>query len=137
MQKIIIVGNLGADPTVKTFEDGGKIANFNVGVTERGFKTQSGVEVPEHTEWFRCVAKQNGTCKLLEQYIKKGNKVCVVGKLKTRKYDKEGQEVSITELIVDELEPLTAKGQSDGSAPTNPAPSNQQPIKEDDSTLPF
>lgn len=138
MQKTIITGNLGADPVVKTFDDGGKVANFNVGVTERGYKTQSGVEVPEHTEWFRCVAKQKGTCTLLEQYIKKGNNVCVVGKFKTRKYEKDGQENSVTELIVDELEPLTPKGQTEGTTQTQSTISAPEKTKEEEqSDLPF
>ena len=140
MQKTIITGNLGADPVVKSFENGGKVANFNVGVTERGYKTQSGVEVPEHTEWFRCVVKSNGLCGVVEQYLKKGNKVMIVGKHKTREYEKDGQKSTITELIVEELELLTPKGQTDGSAPTSSTPLNQQvkqEPKDEQIDLPF
>lgn len=134
MQKIFLTGNLGADPIVKTFDNGGKVANFSVGVTERGFKTKEGKEIPDHTEWFRCVCGKTGTCNLLEQYIKKGHKVAIVGKFKTRKYDKDGQELSITELIVEELEPLTAKSQLDNSSQTQEA-QVQQESKDDG--LPF
>lgn len=136
MQKTIITGNLGADPVVKAFENGGKVANFNVGVTERGYTTQNGVVVPEHTEWFRCVVKSNGLCGVVEQYVKKGNKVMIVGKHKTREYEKDGQKSTITELIVEELELLTPKGQSDGGSSTQNVVQPQQP-KEDDSQLPF
>lgn len=136
MQKTIITGNLGADPIVKAFENGGKVANFNVGVTERGYKTQNGVVVPEHTEWFRCVVKSNGLCGVVEQYVKKGNKVMIVGKHKTREYEKDGQKSTITELIVEELELLTPKGQTDGGTPAQSEAPSQQP-KEDDSQLPF
>lgn len=136
MQKTIITGNLGADPIVKAFENGGKVANFNVGVTERGYKTQNGVVVPEHTEWFRCVVKSNGLSGVVEQYVKKGNKVMIAGKHKTREYEKDGQKSTITELIVEELELLTPKGQSDGGEPTQNVAPSQQP-KEDDSQLPF
>lgn len=136
MQKTIITGNLGADPIVKAFENGGKVANFNVGVTERGYKTQNGVVVPEHTEWFRCVVKSNGLSGVVEQYVKKGNKVMIVGKHKTREYEKDGQKSTITELIVEELELLTPKGQADGGDTTQNVAPSQQP-KEDDSQLPF
>lgn len=134
MQKTIITGNLGADPVVKAFENGGKVANFNVGVTERGYKTQNGVVVPEHTEWFRCVVKSNGLCGVVEQYVKKGNKVMIVGKHRTREYEKDGQKSTITELIVEELELLTPKGQSDGNPSTQSVATPQAEPKED---LPF
>lgn len=134
MQKTIITGNLGADPIVKSFENGGKVANFNVGVTERGYKTQNGVVVPEHTEWFRCVVKSNGLCGVVEQYVKKGNKVMIVGKHRTREYEKDGQKSTITELIVEELELLTPKGQSDGGSPTQNVVQPQAESKED---MPF
>lgn len=137
MQKTIITGNLGADPVVKDFENGGSVANFNVGVTERGYKTQSGVEVPEHTEWFRCVVKSKGLCGVVKQYLKKGNKVMIVGKHKTREYEKDGQKSTITELIVEELELLTPKGQSDGGSPTQNVVQPQAESKEDNSQLPF
>lgn len=134
MQKTIITGNLGADPIVKAFENGGKVANFNVGVTERGYKTQNGVVVPEHTEWFRCVVKSNGLSGVVEQYVKKGNKVMIVGKHKTREYEKDGQKSTITELIVEELELLTPKWQSEGNTSTQSVATPQAESKED---LPF
>jgi len=136
MQKTIITGNLGADPVVKSFDNGGKVANFNVGVTERGYKTQSGVEVPEHTEWFRCVVKQSGLCGVVEQYLKKGNKVCIVGKHKTREYEDKGEKKSITELIVEELELLTPKLQGDGQ-PQPKVENTSAPAETKNDDLPF
>ena len=136
MQKVIITGNLGQDPVVKSFDNGGKVANFSVGVTERGFKTKDGKEIPDHTEWFRCVVKQNGLCGVIEQYVKKGNRVGVVGKMKTREYEKDGQKGSITELIVEELELLTPKGQSDSAPAPTQAPVNFAPQDEKDD-MPF
>ena len=136
MQKVIITGNLGQDPVVKSFDNGGKVANFSVGVTERGFKTKDGKEIPDHTEWFRCVVKQNGLCGVIEQYVKKGNRVGVVGKMRTREYEKDGQKGSITELIVEELELLTPKGQSDSAPAPTQAPVNFVPLDEKDD-MPF
>lgn len=122
MQKIIFTGNLGKDPEVKSFDNGGKIANFTVGCTERGYKTKDGKEIPDHTEWFNCVARQNGLVGVIEQYLKKGNKVLVEGKVKTREYEKDGQKKYLTEIVVDSLELLTPKGEGGGQSQPTPAP---------------
>ena len=135
MQKVILIGNLGKDPEVKAFDNGGKVANFTVGVTERGYKTKDGKEIPDHTELYNCVVKQNGLAGVVEQYVKKGNKVFVEGKMRTREYEKEGQKRYLTELVVDSLELLTPKGEGSSQ------PQQQQPVVEqkqdDDSNLPF
>lgn len=112
MQKIILIGNLGKDPEVKNFDNGGKIANFSVGVTERGYTTKDGKEIPEHTEWFNCVAR-NGLAGIIEQYVKKGNKIFVSGKLKTRSFDRQdGSKGYVTELFVEDIQLLTPKSDS-------------------------
>lgn len=138
MQKVILIGNLGKDPEAKTFDNGGKVANFSVGVTERGYKTKDGKEIPDHTEWFNCVAR-NGFAGVVEQYVKKGNKVCVAGKLRTREYNKQdGSKGYITELNVEELELLTPKGDSSSNAqPTQSAPAQTQTEMQDGDGLPF
>lgn len=125
MQKVILIGNLGKDPEVKSFENGGKIVNFTVGVTERGYKTKEGKEIPDHTEWFNCSVRQNGLAGVVEQYVKKGNKVYVEGKLRTREYEKDGQKKYLTELLVDNMELLTPKGEG-GSQQPQAAPVQQQ-----------
>lgn len=124
MQKVILIGNLGKDPEVKSFDNGGKIVNFTVGVTERGYKTKEGKEIPDHTEWFNCSVRQSGLAGVVEQYVKKGNKVYVEGKLRTREYEKDGQKKYLTELFVDNMELLTPKGEC-GSQPQQ-----QQPVVE-------
>ena len=127
MHKVILIGNVGKDPEVKAFDNGGKIANFSVGSTERGFKTKDGKEIPEHTEWFNCVVKQSGLAGVVEQYVKKGNKVFVEGKLKTREYEKDGQKRYLTELVVNSMELLTPKGDSSSSGQSaQPAPVQPQ-----------
>lgn len=138
MQKVILIGNLGKDPEVKAFDNGGKVANFSVGVTERGYTTKEGKEIPDHTEWFNCVARNN-TANVIEQYVKKGNKVYIAGKLRTRTYDKQdGSKGYATELFVDELELLTPKGESSSnSQPTQAQPTSQAPKQEEKEDLPF
>lgn len=137
MQKVILIGNLGKDPEVKTFENGGKVANFTIGVTERGYKTKDGKEIPDHTEWFNCVVKQSGFAGVVEQYVKKGNKVFVEGKMKTREYEKDGQKRFLTELVVDSMELLTPKGESGSQPQPQATPAPQNPPQEDKEDLPF
>lgn len=138
MQTVVFTGNLGADPVVKSFDNGGKVANFNVGVTERGYTTKDGKEIPDHTEWFRCVVKQTGLCNVIEQYVKKGNKVAIVGKLRTREYEDKGEKKNITELIVESMELLTPKGSAETPKPSQPSqPEPQQFTKEEGDSLPF
>lgn len=138
MQKVILIGNLGKDPEVKSFDNGGKLANFNVGVTERGYKTKEGKEIPDHTEWFTCSVRQSGLVGVVEQYLKKGNKVFVEGKLRTREYEKDGQKKYLTELMVDSLELLTPKGEGGGQpAPAQPQPSQPTSQQPENDGLPF
>ena len=136
MQQIIFTGNLGKDPEVKEFENGGSVANFTVGVTERGYKTKDGKEIPDHTEWFNCVAK-NGLAKIVKQFLKKGNKVLVVGKMKTREYEKDGQKKYITEVIADNLELLTPKVEGSTTAQSTQSQPNPIPEEDDNTGLPF
>ena len=137
MQKVILICNLGKDPEVKSFDNGGKIVNFTVGVTERGYKTKEGKEIPDHTEWFNCSVRQSGLAGVVEQYVKKGNKVYVEGKLRTREYEKDGQKKYLTELLVDNMELLTPKGEGGSQPQPQAAPVQQQAESQNDSNLPF
>lgn len=110
MNKVFLIGNVGKDPEVRTFDDGGKVANVTIATTERGYKLQNGTEVPDHTDWHNLVVK-GGLAKVVEQYVHKGDKVCVVGKLMYREYeDKTGAKRYITEVYVNDMELLTPKG---------------------------
>lgn len=110
MNKVFLIGNAGKDPEVRTFDDGGKVANVTIATTERGYKLQNGTEVPDHTDWHNLVVK-GGLAKVVEQYVHKGDKVCVVGKLMYREYeDKTGAKRYITEVYVNDMELLTPKG---------------------------
>jgi single-strand DNA-binding protein len=134
MQSTIIIGNVGHTPKVKTFDDGGKVAQFSVACTERGFRTKDGKEIPDHTEWFYVVLK-GGLAKVAEQYVTSGSKVSVRGKFKTREYEKDGQKQKVTELIGDELELLSPKPDG-GQAQTQTQPN--PPVQfEDKDDLPF
>lgn len=100
VNKVIIVGNLGQDPEVKTFNNGGKIVNLSVATSETWKDKQTG-ERKEKTEWHRIAVKAEHAAKYAEQYLRKGSKVYVEAKLETRKYqDRDGVERSITEIVV-------------------------------------
>lgn len=117
IQKFYAIGNLGNDP--ETFNGG---ARFSVAVTEKWRDKNSG-EVREQTEWLKCVAFGK-TGDLAAQYLKKGSKVYVEGKLQTDSYEKEGQKHWSTSVIVRELKFLDSRGESQGQQPqqSTPAP---------------
>lgn len=121
MNKIILKGNVGQDPKITDFQDGGKVAQFSLATTERGYTTKDGREIPETTDWHNIVVNRTGLAGVVEQYVKKGTPLLIVGKLKTRSYeDNAGQTRYITEVYVEELELL---GQKRDGAPA-PVPSN-------------
>lgn len=119
MNKVFLIGNVGKDPEVRTFDDGGKVANVTIATTERGYKLQNGTEVPDHTDWHNLVVK-GGLAKVVEQYVHKGDKVCVVGKLMYREYeDKTGAKRYITEVYVNDMELLSPKGSNTNKSEDN------------------
>lgn len=119
-----IIGNVGGEPRVTTFDDGGKVAQFSLAVTKKGYTAKSGATVPDHTEWFNVVAR-NGQASVAEQYVHKGDKLFVMGETKTRQYTaQDGTLRSITEIIVEKLELLGSKPQGGQFAPID-QPTNQ------------
>jgi single-strand DNA-binding protein len=109
----IVQGNLGKDPDLKTLGSGSEVANFSVAVTEK-WKTNDG-EAQEHTEWYnvKIFGKQAETA---EKYLHKGDAVLLVGRLRTRTYDKDGETKYVTELIVDRLQLLDNRGRDGGGS---------------------
>lgn len=100
VNKVILVGNLGADPEIKRTQDGRPIANLSVATSETWRDKNSG-ERKEKTEWHRVVIFSEGLCKIAEQYLKKGSKVYLEGQLQTRKWqDKDGKDRYSTEVVL-------------------------------------
>ena len=119
MNKVFLKGNVGQDPTITDFQNGGKVAQFTLATTERGFTTRDGKEIPDVTDWHNIVVKQSGLAKVCQQYVKKGTPLLIVGKVRTRSYqDNAGQTRYITEIIVDEMELLGGKKPEQAPAPT-------------------
>ena len=111
VNKAILVGVLGRDPETKTFPNGGSLTQFSIATTEK-WKDKNSGERKEHTEWHRIVAS-NRLGEIAQQYLKKGSKVYIEGKLKTRQWtDQNGQERYTTEISANELQMLDSKGDS-------------------------
>lgn len=100
VNKVILVGSLGADPEVKSFQNGGKIANLRVATSER-WKDRTSGERKEKTEWHSVTLQGEGLVGVAERFLHKGSKVYLEGKLQTRKWqDQSGNDRYSTEVIV-------------------------------------
>ena len=111
VNKVILVGVLGRDPETKTFPNGESLTHFSIATSESWTDKNTG-ERKEHTEWHRIVAS-NRLGEIAQQYLKKGSKVYIDGKLKTRQWtDQNGQERYTTEISANELQMLDSKGDS-------------------------
>lgn len=100
VNKVILIGNLGADPEIRRTQDGRPIANLRIATSESWRDKNTG-ERREKTEWHRVVVFNEGLCKVIEQYLKKGAKVYIEGALQTRKWtDQSGQERYSTEVVL-------------------------------------
>jgi single-strand DNA-binding protein len=107
VNSVRLLGNLGKDPVVKTFSNGGKIANLSL-ATAYTFKDKEGNKV-EETDWHNLVIKGK-QAEIAEKYLSKGSRIAVEGAIRTRKYnDSEGQERYITEIVVNEFQMLGSK----------------------------
>jgi len=100
VNKVIIVGNLGRDPEVRQFQNGGKVVNLRIATSETWRDKASG-ERKERTEWHSVAIFNEGVAKIAEQYLKKGSTVYIEGSLETRKWtDQNGVEKYTTEIVI-------------------------------------
>ena len=100
VNKVILIGNLGADPEIRRTQDGRPIANLRIATSE-SWRDKTTGERKEKTEWHRVVVFNEGLCKVIEQYVKKGAKVYIEGALQTRKWtDQSGVEKYSTEIVL-------------------------------------
>lgn len=125
VNKVIIVGNLGDNPEVRYSQQGKAIANISVATSET-WKDQSG-ERQERTEWHRIVLFRR-LAEIAGEYLSKGSKVYIEGKLQTRKWqDQQGQDRYTTEIVADQMQMLDTRGQQQNQPPQNQAPRNAPP----------
>ena len=142
VNKVILVGNLGADPEVRNLPSGGKVVNLSVATSE-SWKDKNTGERREKTEWHRVVIFSEGLAKVAESYLKKGSKVYLEGQLQTRKWqDQSGADKYSTEVVLQgfgcALVLLDGRqeggsGEGGGSRPQ----ANRAPAQDMDDTIPF
>ena len=100
INKVILIGNLGHDPEVRTFQNGGKVCNLRIATSET-WKDKASGERKERTEWHSVAIHNEALVRLAEQYLRKGSKVYIEGKLETRKWhDQSGQDRYSTEITL-------------------------------------
>ena len=133
VNKVILIGNLGADPEVRYSQSGTAIASFRIATTEV-WKKQDGSK-EEQTEWHRIVAFGR-LAEICGEYLAKGSKVYIEGRLQTRKWqDKDGQDRYTTEIVAREMKMLTSRGAGGESGQGMGEPPFPEPVMGDD--VPF
>ncbi len=116
VNKVIIIGNLGRDPELKSLPSGQPVANFSIATSEK-WKDKSTGETNEQTEWHNIIMFGK-LAEIAGQYLKKGSSVFIEGRLQTRKWqDKTGQDRYTTEIIANEMKMLGSRGDQSGSQP--------------------
>ncbi len=126
MNKVMLIGNVGQEPTVRYLDNGVCVASVRLATTERGYTLQNGTQVPDRTEWHSLIfwRKQAET---VEKYVHKGDKLYVEGKIQSRKYDdRQGVSHQVVEIMVDQMEMLTPR--SAGTSDSTPTPSQQPTV---------
>ena len=138
VNKVILIGNVGKDPDVRYLDSGVAVATFSLATTERGYTLQNGTQVPDRTEWHNIVLWR-GLAQTAEKYVRKGDKLYIEGKIKSRSYDDQnGIKRTIVEIFADNMEMLTSRGASQSQAAPASQPVQPQPAANDpDEGLPF
>lgn len=133
INKVILVGNVGVDPEVRSLETGVKVARIRLATTERMFNRQTN-ESTEHTEW-HTITLWRGLAEVVDKYVRKGSQIYVEGRLRSREWERDGQKHYATEIVADELKLL---GRRQEGAPQQtpyqggmqqPAQTAQQPMQ--------
>lgn len=144
VNKVTLVGNVGKDPEIRSFQSGDKVANFSLATSE-SWKDKATGERKEKTEWHKVSVTNQGLVTIIEKYVKKGSKVYLEGQLETKKYDKDGVEHYSTQVTLKpfkgELVLLDGRNSSDnGDAPSSGStskPSSQPNNSDLDDDIPF
>jgi single-strand DNA-binding protein len=141
LNKVQLIGHLGADPETRSFQNGGKVCNLRMATTEK-WKDKDG-QRQERTEWHSIAIFQEGLVNVCEQYLRKGSKVYIEGKLQTRKWqDKDGGDRYATEVVLQGFGGtlIMLDGKDDTGGRREPDGSQghaQQPVDDLDDDIPF
>lgn len=113
MNKVMLIGNVGADPEVRYVEEGVAVARFSLATTERGYTLQNGTQVPDRTDWHQVILWRK-LAEIVEKYVHKGDKLYIEGRLRYSTYDdKQGQRRYVTEIWADNMEMLNGRTSTD------------------------
>ncbi|MGR7996607.1 MULTISPECIES: single-stranded DNA-binding protein [unclassified Xanthobacter] len=99
VNKVILIGNLGRDPEVRTFQSGGRVCNLRIATSE-SWRDKATGERKDRTEWHAVTIYSENLVNVAERFLKKGSKVYIEGQLETRKYEKDGRDVYTTEVVL-------------------------------------
>lgn len=143
VNKVILIGNLGADPEVRYFQDGTAVANFNIATSEE-WKDRNTGEKRSKTEWHRIVAFRR-LAEICGEYLTKGKQIYIEGKLQTRSYEKDGTTRYITEIVADSMRMLGPRPSEYSAGPSAgggmnseiPGPAPSMPMSHVDDDIPF
>ena len=109
VNKVILIGNVGKDPDVRYLDNGVAVASFSLATTDRAYTLANGTQVPERTEWHNIVLWR-GLAQTAEKYVRKGDKLYIEGKIRSRSYDDQnGIKRTIVEIFADNMEMLTPR----------------------------
>ena len=138
LNKVELIGNVGTDPKLKEFDNGGAVCNVSVATTDKGFTTKDGRKIDDKTEWHNVVFR-NQLAKIVAKYVHKGDKVFIEGKLATRQYMQDEQTKTITEIIARSFEFMQSANRQQSTTPTTELPQadNQNITANFDELFPF
>ena len=112
MNKVMLIGNVGKEPDIHYYDAAQAVAKITLATTERGYTLKNGTQVPDRTDWHNLVFYRQ-LAKIVEQFVHKGDKLYVEGRLRYNTYDdKLGKRHFVTEIMVENMELLTPKQQS-------------------------
>ncbi len=141
VNKVILIGNLGQDPEIRYMPNGNAVANVSVATSE-SWKDKNSGEMQERTEWHRVVFFRR-LAEIVGEYLKKGSKVYVEGRLQTRKWqDQNGNDRYTTEIVADQMQMLDSRGGGGSNAaydapPAHASASGPGPDQDFDDDIPF
>ena len=144
LNKVQLIGNVGKDPEVRYLDSGVAVATFTLATTDRAYTLQNGTRVPERTEWHNIVLWR-GLAEVAEKYVRKGDKLYIEGKIRTRSYDDQnGVKRYVVEIFGDNMEMLSQRPSQNAApasqvaqTPTQSAGAPQTQTGEDPNELPF
>ena len=125
MNKVMLIGNVGAEPEVRYVDQGVAVARLRLATSERGYTLPNGTQVPERTDWHNVILWRR-LAEVVEHYVHKGDKLYIEGRVRYTTYDdKQGQRRFVTEIWADNMEMLTPKATVPTSAPQQEIPAAQ------------